>query len=159
AHQFAPVVRIFALFKCCERSHGRLMAPDELGFADVLKQALGADAYVAVLRHEKPELVRKIAVCLVVRRRRKEDAPAFVLGEVPLNGTGSLALTVPQVTALIEERNPISPKLRQLPRQPRCREYLCQQAIFGNVVLPHLHQVLWADDKRFREMVVLKNLT
>ena len=114
AHQLAPVVGVLALLERGQRANGALMAADELGLAELAEQPLRPNADVLVLGDEQAELVRKVEVGLVVRRRREQDALALVLLDVLLDGPVALALAVAQVVALVDQDKAIAPQLRQL---------------------------------------------
>ena len=78
------------------------MASDKLRFAKLAQQLFRPDAEVLVFRDEEAELIREIEVGLVVRRRRKQDALAFVFLDVLLNGPVTLALPIAQIVALVD---------------------------------------------------------
>ena len=65
---------------------------------------------------------------------------------------------VAEIMAFVDQDHTVSPKLGQFSRYSRDREYFCKEAVFGNIILPHLDQILRADNECFREVIILKYL-
>ena len=119
----------------------------------------GADADVGVFIQEQAELRREVEVGLVVRRGREQDGEAFVAFDVFADDLPSLAVLVAQVVRFVDQYQPVAPGfLWQLIDDPRQRQHLGVQAVAVDVVLPHWHQVLGADDEGFGVIVVFEDL-
>src|SRR5690606_19337831 len=103
------------------------------------------------------ELVGKVEVGFIVRCRRKQNALALVFLDVLLDRTESLPGPVAEVVALIDYDNLIAPQIGQFVNSTCDRKHLCEQSVFSHVILPHLREIFWADDKGLREIVVLKD--
>ena len=131
---------------------------DELGFSNLPEQPFRPDSQVLVFRYEETELVREVAIRLVVRRGRQKDALALVFPDVFLNRLVALALAIAQIVAFVDEHHAISAQFGQIPLRRRQGKHLREQAIVVCVVFPHIHEVLRADDERFGEMIILEYL-
>ena len=63
----------------------------------------GPNAKVVVLGDEQPELVGQVEIGLVVGRGGKQDAFAFVLLDVFVDGAIALALAIAEVVAFVDQ--------------------------------------------------------
>ena len=133
------------------------MAADELGFADLVEQAFGADAEVFVIGHEETDLAGEILVGLVVGRGREEDALAIVLADVFVDGAIGAALAVTQVVALVDDQQWKAAHIGQFFDCAGNREDLSSQTVLYAVVFPHWDKVFGTDDQCLQALVVLKD--
>ena len=133
------------------------MAPHEFRFAHLPQETLGSNAQILVLGNEQAQLVGQVRIGLVVRRRRQQDAPALVLPDVLLNRAVSLALTVPQVVALVDQHQAVAAQVRQIREHAAHRQHAGAHPVPFAVVLPHGDEVLRADDQRLQPVVVLEH--
>ena len=99
-----------------------------------------------IFGHEQPQLVRKVEVGLVVGRRRKQDAAAFVFRDILLDRAIAASLAVAQVVALVDQHDAIAAKSGSSRVTRVTDSTFATQPVLGDVVLPHLHEVLRADD-------------
>ena len=66
AHEFAPVVGVFAFFKGFEGAEGGLMAADKFNFTKFAEEAFGADAKIGRFGDKEAKLAGEVEVASVV---------------------------------------------------------------------------------------------
>src|SRR5207248_2275169 len=75
-----------------------------------------------------------------------------------LNCPVAMAFAVPEILALVNQHDPIAGHVREFIYGGADRDYLGSQPVLVNVVVPHLYEVLGADDEGFEEVwLFLKN--
>src|SRR5204863_8236245 len=77
--------------------------------------------------------------------------------EVFLDGAVALALTVPQVMALVYQYQPIPAQIEAFLCDTAEREYARAQAILSPIVLPHRDHILGTADERLQVVIVLED--
>ena len=135
------------------------MALDEFGITpELAKEMFRADAKVFILGNKEAQLIGKVEVGFVVGRRGKKNAAAFVLVDVFLDRPVARALAVSEVVTLINEDDLVAPHIGQFARNAGDGHDAGDQAVFGNIVLPHFDEVFRTNDEGLCKLVVLKNL-
>ncbi len=81
-----------------------LMVADKLHLSQLTDQSIGANPQVCVVRNKETKLIGEIEIGLVVRSRGKQDALAFVLPDIFLNGTIAFAVAVTEIMAFINNQ-------------------------------------------------------
>ena len=104
AHEVAPIVGVFALFKGGERAHRTLVTHVEGAFADGTEQFFGANTEVfgGVFGEEEAQLGGEVEIGFVVGRGREEDALALVLLDIFFDGLVASSFAVAQVVAFVD---------------------------------------------------------
>ncbi|OQC24337.1 MAG: hypothetical protein BWX70_02640 [Verrucomicrobia bacterium ADurb.Bin070] len=156
-HEVAPIVGVLAFLECSERPDRTLMTADKLRLADFAKQPLGANADILLLVDKQAELVREVEIRLVVGRRGKEDYAAVVGGDILGDRAVAAALAVAQIVAFIDQDQTVAAQIRQFSLNLCDRQNVCAEPVFLFVVLPHVDQILGADDERLDTVIILKN--
>ena len=133
------------------------MAPDKFRLAKVPQLPLRADAQVFVLRYEKAELVGKVQISLVVGGRREQDALAFVLLDVFLDGAVTLPFMVAEIVALVNHDEAESAEIGHLAENLADRHDPRPQPVLVAVVLPHTNKILGAEDESLQALIVFKD--
>ncbi len=147
-HHVPPVVHVLALLEGRERSRRALVPLDEdLLPSHLAEQVLGADAEIAILGHEEPELAPEVEVGLVVGRRREQHAPALVPADVVREHAVAPSVAVPEVVALVHHHDRVAPQRREHPLHHAERKDAGLEPVPLDVPRPHGDEVLRADDE------------